>query len=200
MKPYVFTALSLLCVVAVPAFAQTAPAAGPMTSSQPIEINADSLEVRQQENIAVFTGNVIAVQGTTKLKSDVMTVHYRKKEEAPGAPKEQAGSLAPGQNAVEKIEVNGHVLMTTPEETANGDRGIYEVDNHQVRLMDHVVLTRGRNILKGDTLVHDLNSGKSVVNSPFHQNEATPGVVNGRVRALFVPEKSGDKASEKSKP
>jgi len=186
---------SLPAAAPAPVVLTPVPAASPAPggkSGQPIEINADQLEVRQQDNIAVFTGNVIAIQGDTKLKSDVMTVHYRKKEGAAASSSSGGGAFAPGQNSVERIDVDGNVVIITPTETATGDHGIYQVDARQVKLTDHVVLTRGKNVLKGDTLVHDLDTGKSVINSPFHQNEATPGAINGRVRALFVPEKSKD--------
>src|SRR5262249_18015899 len=125
-------------------------------------------------------------------KSDVMVVHYKKKEA--GQPGESSGSFQPGQNAVERIDVSGHVVIITPTETATGDRGVYDPGKRQVRLLDNVVLTRGKNILKGDTLVHDLDTGKSVINSPFHKEPQSSG---GRVRALFVPEKNKDGAGAK---
>jgi lipopolysaccharide export system protein LptA len=146
---------------------------------KPVEINADQLEVRQEENVAVFTGNVIAVQDDTRLKSDVMTVHYRKKEG-------EDESADPTQGAVERIDVEGNVLLTTPDESASGARGVYNVDTKKVTLLENVVLTRGKNILKGDSLVYDFATGKSVVNSPKHADDVKK---TGRVKALFVPEK-----------
>lgn len=166
-------ALLLSFLLATPALAQ-APVG--FTSKDPIEINADALEVRQQENVAVFTGNVIAVQGTTRLTSDVMTIYYKNKQEtAPAA----AGS-AMQQSQVDKIDVEGNVLLSTPEETASGKRGSYDVPKQLVHLFDDVTLTRGQNVLKGDTLVYNFATGKSVVNAPN-------GGQQGRVRALFMP-------------
>ena len=46
-----------------------------MSGDQPIQIESDKLEVREQENIAIFTGNVTVTQGPTVLKSGRMTVH-----------------------------------------------------------------------------------------------------------------------------
>jgi lipopolysaccharide export system protein LptA len=166
-----------LFLLAFPAHAQ---APKGLDGKKPIEINADSLEVLQEQNLAVFRGKVLAVQGETRLKSDVMTVYYKKKEggQAPNDPT---------QSTVERIEVEGEVVLATPEETASGDRGVYDVSRKQVRLLSNVVLTRGKNVLKGDSLVYDFATGKSVLNSPQH----TPAGVGsgGRVRALFVPEK-----------
>ena len=50
-------------------------------TSLPIEITADSLEVRQEEQIAVFRGNVDAVQGDLNLRADELTVYYRTGDE-----------------------------------------------------------------------------------------------------------------------
>lgn len=166
---------------------------------QPVEINADSLEVRQEENVAIFTGNVIAVQGTTRLQSDRMIVHYIQRDGAasPASPAASSGGADPMQGAVDRIEVEGNVLLTTPEETASSRSGVYDVSKKQVDLMNDVVLTRGPNVLKGDTLVYDMATGKSVVNSPHHPAPDVAGApANGRVRALFVPQKSGEAAKK----
>jgi lipopolysaccharide export system protein LptA len=57
--------------------------------------------------------------------------------------------------------------------------------------MGGVVLTRGKNTLKGDTLVYDFASGKSVLNGGASTTTKEGGKT--RVRALFVPEKNGAK-------
>lgn len=165
----------IMLLLTPPAHAQIA--AKGIDGKKPVEVNADQLEVHEAENIAIFTGNVIAVQGDTRLKSNVMTVHYKKKDGA-------TAPADPTQSTVEKIVVTGDVLLTTPEETASGDRGVYDVTLKQVTLLENVVLTRGKNILKGESLVYDFSTGKSVLNSPHH----TPAGANGRVKALFVPE------------
>jgi lipopolysaccharide export system protein LptA len=45
-------------------------------SKEPIKIDADKLDVLDKENRAVFTGNVVAVQGETTVRCTVMTVFY----------------------------------------------------------------------------------------------------------------------------
>ena len=44
--------------------------------SAPIEITAEALEVRQADQLAVFTGDVIAGQGTLRLTADEMDVWH----------------------------------------------------------------------------------------------------------------------------
>ena len=70
-------------------------------SKLPIEITADGFELFQQENKAIFTGHVIAIQGKMNLKSDVMTVFYKSGQQ---------------KNGITKINVNGNVLLASPEE------------------------------------------------------------------------------------
>ena len=45
-------------------------------SKEPIKIDADKLDVLDKENRAVFSGNVVAVQGETTVRCTVMTVFY----------------------------------------------------------------------------------------------------------------------------
>ncbi len=142
--------------------------------NKPIEITADSLEVLQPDKTATFRGNVVAKQGEILLKAQQMTVHYRVKEER------AEGDLG----AVSKIDAVGSVVLTTPEDTAEGDTGSYEVDERKIWLTGNVTLTRGKNVLKGNRAEYSFESGKSLLTSaPTGENTGS-----GRVKALFVPE------------
>ena len=44
--------------------------------TQPIEITANALEVRQAEQLAIFSGEVVAGQGTLRLTADQVEVTY----------------------------------------------------------------------------------------------------------------------------
>lgn len=133
----------------------------------PIEIDADALEVLQNDNKAIFSGNVIAKQATMELKADTMTVFYS-----------EAGAA---ENGIKKIEVDGNVFLSTPTETASGQRGVYDTLGEVVTLSGGVVLTRGQNILKGSALRFDIAQGTSKL---IKSNDGS----NGRVRGLFVPQ------------
>lgn len=159
-----------------------------MDSRQPIEITADSLEVMQQEQMAEFSGNVVAVQGNIRIASDRMKVFYRSGDEAKG-----------DAQAVSRIEVHGNVFISSPTETARGKQGIYDVDANHLTLMGDVVLTRGENVVKGETLKYDLTSGKSQIVGSGDTAGGSAGNAEGgkkgRVRGLFVPgsEKTGER-------
>ena len=144
-------------------------------TSLPIEITADSLEIQQEEQIAVFTGNVDAVQGELNLRADRLVVYYR--------------TNAKESNAISLIEAFGNVFMSSPTEIAQGAKGLYNLDTDKIELIGDVVLTRGESVIRGDRLEMDLATGKSRVSgNVIGTKEAGQG--SGRVKALFVP--SGD--------
>ncbi len=153
--------------------AQELTSVGSFDADQPIEINADSLEVQQDNNLAVFSGNVIVVQGALRLKAQTLKVYYRRSE----------GSDTEAGAAISRIDAIGEVFLSSPNETAQGAVGVYDVEKRVVTLSGSVVLTRGDSVIRGERLVLDLTTGRSRVD----------GVVAGgqreRVRALFVPPK-----------
>lgn len=174
-----------------------APSVPKTNSKLPIEISSDSLEVLQRENRAVFRGHVIAVQGTIRLKADTMIVHYKQQDAdkkdadkkdnkpVPPTPPKQPSGVPDEMGAITHIEVEGHVYVATPEESAQGDKGDYDVATKLLHLTgDNVVLTRAKNILRGTEVVYDLDTGHSVLT-----HAKTPGSPKGdtRVRGVFVP-------------
>lgn len=162
---------------------------GKYKSSGPIEITSDSLEVLQQNHKAIFTGHVVAVQGDVHIKSEKMTVFYKSTEsEKTAKPEKTITSAVSDKNSIEKIVVEKNVFLTTPEETASGERGLYDVVNHKIFLNDNVILTRDKNVLKGDRLVYDFATGKSELNSPEAGTDSNSGKPKQRVKALFIPD------------
>lgn len=152
----------------------------------PVEISADNLEVLQKENKAIFKGNVIAVQGKMRMNADKMVVHYRQKA-AGDAPAKPAASPSPAgdMGAVSQIEVIGHVLIVTPEESAEGDVGNYDVDKKFLTLTgDNVILTREQNILRGKSIEYDMATGRSVLTN---KTDGAAAKGDNRVRGVFVP-------------
>ncbi len=174
----------LICAASAAAAAdKAAPKLPTGNSKAPIEINADALEVQQEKNIAVFSGHVVAIQDKMRLKAEKMTVYYR----SPDGENKKSG-----QDAIRKIEVEGNVFMSTPDETASGLTGVYDVENNHITLNNKVVLTKGKNTLKGDKLVYDMATGKSVV-SAAGAAAGEKGKPKERVRALFVPDEKDKK-------
>ena len=85
-------------------------------------------------------------------------------------------------NQISKIEARGDVIITSDQDqTTTSDWALYDVPAHQVTVGGNVVLTQGKNVLKGDRLVIDLTTGES-------RFENTGNAAAGqRIRALFMP-------------
>ncbi|MFG1373418.1 LptA/OstA family protein [Xanthobacter oligotrophicus] len=146
---------------------------------QPVRINADSLEVRDKDKVAVFSGNVLVTQGDTTLRSKDLMVYYEGSvaPQAGGQPAgEQATGVDPSQKGqIRKLEAVGGVVVKTKEQTATGDSGVFEMKTNTVTLVGKpVVLTQGPNVIRGQKLVVDLVSGVSKFEG-------------GRVESLIVP-------------
>lgn len=146
-------------------------------TDQPIRINADSLEVKQQQQLAVFAGNVEAVQGNIVLRADTLRVHYKTDEKGGG-------------NTISRLDASGNVFIASPAETAQGQRGVYDVTAKVITLEGGVVLTRGDNVLRGSRLVLNLATGVSKLEGGV-SGAGMQGVTRrgGRVQGIFVPEK-----------
>ena len=83
------------------------------------------------------------------------------------------------------IEAEGNVLLTTPTEIARGNTGTYDVRKKKAILIGAVVLTQGENVLHGEKLVMDLNTGHSRLEGTAGSAEQDG---DGRVKAIFNPE------------
>jgi lipopolysaccharide export system protein LptA len=166
-------ATGLLLLPGAPAGAQ--PTNTRSGGDEPIEINADRLVVEQNQQLATFSGNVDAVQGDMKLRADELRVFYAEADQQQAAGQSQS---------IRRIEAQGNVLLTRPDETAAGDAGVYDPVAGKLTLEGNVVLTQGRNVVRGTRMVSDLNTGVSTVSG----GPAPPGKRGQRVRALFGPE------------
>lgn len=202
-------ALAFPLLLAAPLAAQTLTNSfGGLTESSkdPIDIESDVLVVHDKEKYATFKGNVKAVQGTTTLRAKELNVHYVGGDKlGPGAKKEEGdqttqatkvaaaeggGEARAEKNAqITKIEAKGDVVITSEDDqTTTSDWALYDLPAQLVTVGGNVVLTQGKNVLKGDRLVIDLTTGESRFENTG--NAAT----GGRIRALFMPKDGGKNA------
>lgn len=123
-----------------------------LSGDEPIQIESDRLEVRDNERRAIFSGNVSVVQGKTLLKSGRMIVYYAK----------DGGSVATGSSDIERLEVDGKVYVKSEAQVATGDRGTFDMKSEVLVLSgEKVVLTEGDNIIVGCKLTVQMKSGKA---------------------------------------
>ena len=123
-----------------------------LSNDQPIQIQSDKLEIRDQENKAEFSGNVKVVQGTTTLQAGNMVVFY----------KAGGGSVAGGDADIEKIDVSGKVYLKSGTQEATADTGTFNLVNETLLLKgDKVVLSEGKNVFVGCQLAVTMRTGEA---------------------------------------
>jgi len=148
---------------------------------QPVHIEAATLEVRDKDQVATFSGDVRVTQGDTNLRCKTLVVFYEQDDAATAKSKSlKAASPGPGgQQRIKRLEARGGVVVTQKEQTATGETGVFDMKTNTVTLNGKVVMTQGKNVLRGDRLVVDLTSGVSRVESGKNGQD--------RVQGLFLP-------------
>ena len=112
---------------------------------------------------------------------------------ASAKPKSAGGPTFGEGNQITKIEAHGDVIITSgQDQTTTSDWALYDVPAQLVTVGGNVVLTQGKNVLKGDRLVTDLKTGES-----RFENTGS-GSTGGKIRALFMPKQ--DAAAKDGKP
>jgi lipopolysaccharide export system protein LptA len=126
---------------------------------EPVKIRAASLEIREKDKMATFTGDVYVLQGDTEMRCKVLVVSY---EAATGTRMANAAAEGPGgDRQVRQIEAKGDVVVIQKDQNATGDAATFDMRENTVTLVGNVVVTRGSNVLRGQRLVVDLTSGVS---------------------------------------
>lgn len=130
----------------------------------PIDVDAVRLDVDDRAKQAVFRGDVRVVQGDFVVRTSEMRTFYTGSaglaEQAP-APGEQKTAAQ-----INRIEARGKVIVTSKNgQTATGDWANYDVKGNQVVLGGDVVLTQGKNVVRGTKLTIDMVTGQSIIDS-----------------------------------
>jgi lipopolysaccharide export system protein LptA len=158
---------------------------------QPIQIEAAALEMIDKKKEATFSGNVKVVQGDTTMTSKKLVVFYDSGQSAGAAPqpgqkaatKPAAAQSAPmqsatpgpgGSSSIRRLEARGNVVVTQKDQVVTGETAVFETKTNLITMVGGVVLTQGKNVLRGDRLMVDMTTGVSRVESE-----------SGRVQGLF---------------
>jgi lipopolysaccharide export system protein LptA len=137
---------------------------GMSNPNAPIDLSANESSFDQKSGLLVYTGNVIVKQGEVKLRANVMRAKLNNSKPS-------------------LIYADGRVVIDAPSGVATGDKGVYDVNPRIVTLTGHVVLTKDKNVMRGEQLTVNLITGKATFGSE--------GGKPGRVQALFTPKDDG---------
>jgi lipopolysaccharide export system protein LptA len=133
---------------------------GEDTSDQPVEVTAEQLEIDQEAGTALFTGDVLIVQGAMRLSADRVHVSYGESEQ--------------GENEVQRVEADGNVVFVNGTDAAEAERAVYTLEDGMMVMTGDVLLTRPDSAISGETLRVNVDDGT--------------GVMQGRVSVTFTPE------------
>src|SRR5262249_6947917 len=155
---------------------------------EPIHITSDNLEYDYKANIVVYRGDVIAIQGDTKLRSDTLTVTLVATHDGNGAPPANPDPVPPGASGggqkVQEIIAVGNVRIDDGSRWATGGRAVFEQSNRTLVLTETPVLHDGSNEVAGDRVIVYLDENRSIVEGG-----------RKRVKAVLYPSKDGTLAA-----
>jgi lipopolysaccharide export system protein LptA len=144
-------------------------------SKDPIRIDADKLEVFDKDQKAIYTGDVVAVRGTTTIRASTMTIYYDNAKQGQGD--QTASSAPPTQDgALKRIEFKGPVSVVNCSQTANSQELIYDAQAKTVTLRGNAVVADGPNVQRGEVMVYNTEDSVARITNP-----------GGRVQAVVTP-------------
>lgn len=144
-----------------------------MTTPEQTVTASDSFEYWVAEGRLTAIGNAKLVRGQDTLEADKLSAFFEEKS---------------GKKELSRIEADGHVVITTPEEKLTGDEGVYRADSNTAEVTGDVKITRGPNVLEGKKARIDLATNVSSL--------IGEGGDQGRVRGVFYPESEKKKEKE----
>jgi lipopolysaccharide export system protein LptA len=158
----------------------------PAAGGAPVDVTADQLEMIDAQHLAIYRGNVEAVQNGARLICDVLNVYFDGKAAPGAAPKPAAPGLAVGPGggqdwgSVQKLVAEGHVFYVSQTQTVRGEHAVYDLDPDVITMTGDVVIVQGANVVKGDKLVIQVKTGHTdIVSNATGRNKPE------RVRGVF---------------
>ena len=133
-------------------------------SNERVNITADALEVSENENTALFSGNVVIVQGSMEMRAPSALAVYGE-----GGPSDLKNFTASG----------GRVHMIFDGQTAQSDSAFYDFAARTLTLTGNVVVVNATGTVESARLVIDTRAGTS----SFSGGSGT----GGRVTGVFTP-------------
>ncbi|MFC1837176.1 lipopolysaccharide transport periplasmic protein LptA [Thermodesulfobacteriota bacterium] len=148
-----------------------------ITTSAPIQIEADRMETSQEKNTVLFSGHVRANQGDLIINADAMTVLY-----SGTGPLQNKQAEIPAEGLSQQIDTitaKGNVEIVQGEWVATGDTMNFNADERIVILLGNARAWQEQNMVSGEKIILYLDEGRSVVER---------GTVEGeRVKAFIYP-------------
>jgi lipopolysaccharide export system protein LptA len=185
--------IPMAAVLAAAALAAPAAAQQLATNSKaPIDVTADNLETSNSGCTYTWTGNAEALQDNARLRADVLKIINQVGRNKPS--KAGAGASAAGNcGDMERMEAHGSVYYVTPEQRVRANDAVYLAGSTTITMTGDVVAVRGQNVLRGDKMIFNTDTGQGQVVGTSKGRGA-----KDRPRGVFYPQQSSS-GSDKPK-
>ncbi len=133
---------------------------GPMMphSDSPLHITSDRMDVDQTERTILFQGHVMVQQDNLTITGRSIRVFVA--SDATVSNREESGSMM---DQIDRIEVEGDVVISQEDKTAMADRAVYYHKEQKIVLMGNPRAIQGPNTIEGQLITLFLQEGRSVV-------------------------------------
>ncbi|MDX2202359.1 MAG: LPS export ABC transporter periplasmic protein LptC [Hyphomicrobiaceae bacterium] len=176
--------------------AATATPAFGRDSKQPIDVRSERFDLDDGSHVARFTGEVVATQGDSTLRSPELMIAYEGKAAEEFAAARAPGSGNAGTSGVSRLYARSGVVVTMGQDRRiSADVADFDAKADTALFTGSVLVTQGKNTLQGKRLWLERKSGRTRLDAPGEQ-KAPPG----RIAATFFPEQSGTPGQAKTKP
>lgn len=128
-----------------------------------VQIEADAMEVKQEDKQAVFSGNVDAKKGNVHLTSDQLVVDYAVVKKGDDK-----------RNKVTHLDARGNVIVVSKGQTVKAEWAKMDIEANTVVMGDKVTVIEGKSVIHGKRLEMNLTTGRSKIIG-----------AGGRVRGTF---------------
>lgn len=116
------------------------------SSQAPINITSDTVEANQKQNTVTFKGNVVAKQEETTLYANTLVVTHD-----------------PNTKKLKEIVAIGNVKIVQLDRRATGQKATFHQDVNKVVLDGEVVVREGENVIRGERVIYYVDEERSVV-------------------------------------
>jgi lipopolysaccharide transport protein LptA/LPS export ABC transporter protein LptC len=166
------------------------------TPGAPVQIDAARLDVDDAAKQAVFTGDVHAVQGDFVIRATELIASYTGSTALNGTAK-AADPAKSSAAQLTHIKARTKVEITSKDgQNAKGDWADFDPKANMATLGGNVVLTQGKNVVRGTKLVIDMTTGEAVIqNEAPATNSATTIAPDGTATAATSATSAGGRPS-----
>ncbi len=147
-KSIIFTLAACLLMAALCHGTEHKGLAGGRTS-EPIDVESDSMELKSKDNLVIFSGSVTAKRGDMTVQSEALTIYLMEKSQD-----------------IERIEAEKKVGIRRGDMIATGDKAVFDLNADTVTLTGSPKIWRASGAVEGEKIVMHITEERVEVDKP----------------------------------